>query len=419
MMLLFWFKKAESQLIALDSIYVYTWNNGSSTFVTSGKDIYVNLGILPIDEVYYDYAGGNFINDKHYTYTYDGSFNLILRMRQDWSIANQQWVDKYRYDDTFNAQNLRTTSVRSDWTGAQWLYGVKYTYTYDSNKNLIQRIKFNYDMASSSWTFDILYDYTYDVNQNRIENIISNWVNGGWELDSKYTYLYNAQNLNTQRNHYIRTGNTWVQDSYTTYQYNADNTLASDIDVNLVNNLPVNDSKRVYFYTQQTPLPLEWLYATYDKKQNLIEWSTNQEINVSQFEIEFSEENEKWYTLASVKAKNLNQKNEYQYRPLQQVGEGLIRIKQIDYDGKNSYSDIIHVKEDEKDNVLLYPTLTDGMLTLIAPDNVQIEIINSAGKVFHLNYGKQLDLSDFENGSYFVKIMLPNRKITKKITIVK
>ena len=97
------------------------------------------------------------------------------------------------------------------------------------------------------------------------------------------------------------------------------------------------------------PLPIELLYFTADVISSdhvKLEWETVSEINNERFEIERSSDGTNWDIIGTVNGNGTtNESLKYSYSdrfPLQ--GLSYYRFRQIDYDGKWEYSDIVVVK---------------------------------------------------------------------------
>jgi len=74
-------------------------------------------------------------------------------------------------------------------------------------------------------------------------------------------------------------------------------------------------------------------------------------------------------------------------------------------------------------DVTTYPNPTDGIISVGNVENASIEIINIMGQVvktvnssFEVNH---IDLSNFANGTYFVRVVKGNEVSTTKINLVK
>ena len=101
------------------------------------------------------------------------------------------------------------------------------------------------------------------------------------------------------------------------------------------------------------PMPIELIEFTatlYNKKVN-IKWSTASEINNDYFNIERSKNGIDWYIIGTVKGKgNSNQISYYSFYDEKIIeGDTYYRLQQIDFDGENSYSHIVHINNTVKE----------------------------------------------------------------------
>jgi hypothetical protein len=96
-----------------------------------------------------------------------------------------------------------------------------------------------------------------------------------------------------------------------------------------------------------TPLPLTWNEFTGQAaaKDIQLNWVTSAEVNTSVFEVEHKFENEDWRLLATVEASgNAVLESSYGYKHLSpRAGRNYYRIKQVDIDGRFTYSKTISV----------------------------------------------------------------------------
>ena len=167
------------------------------------------------------------------------------------------------------------------------------------------------------------------------------------------------------------------------------------------------------------PLPIELVSfkATYQDNQQavLLEWETLSEVDNDFFSIERSHDGNAWNEVKQVDgAGDSNAKQRYSAIDASPFkGDSYYRLKQTDFDGKASFSDVLNVSiQDSKNNlVVIYPNPTRGNVTLtestIEVENV--EVYTSTGQLLLLpvNYRTdgsiQLDLSSFASGMYFIK----------------
>ena len=133
-------------------------------------------------------------------------------------------------------------------------------------------------------------------------------------------------------------------------------------------------------------LPVNWLSFT-GKQQNsthLLEWQT-QETNVSHYELERSPAGSRFVKLGTVSSKT-NGRNTYNYTdgsPL--TGENYYRVKQVDKDGKTSYSNTILLRLSKDGSISVYPNPAVKSLLVNMRGNdagmpVQLSIYDMNGK---------------------------------------
>jgi hypothetical protein len=162
-----------------------------------------------------------------------------------------------------------------------------------------------------------------------------------------------------------------------------------------------------------------------------VSWSTATEKENDYFEIERSEDNLQFTTIAKVKGNgNSTRINNYQfvdknaYTMMQSNGVKNIyyRLKQIDYSGKFEYSPIANVtigKKDEHNGITLYPNPTASWLTVSSIDGLLLRnvfVTDVTGKVIYETYSSEpklkIDMSSFDPGVYFIKAAnLPIQKL--------
>jgi hypothetical protein len=141
---------------------------------------------------------------------------------------------------------------------------------------------------------------------------------------------------------------------------------------------------------------------------NLLSWSTANEINNKGFEIERQEGN-KWQTLGFVAAQSpKGALSTYEYTdesPLWGLGAtAYYRLKQMDNDGKLEYSKVISIQRNIKGRVKIYPSVTNGELTIEGATSFYL--INAMGQVVLSNKATPtttLNLQALPNGIYCVR----------------
>lgn len=187
------------------------------------------------------------------------------------------------------------------------------------------------------------------------------------------------------------------------------------------------------------PLPVEWISFNGNYKNNKVElkWITATEINNNYFEVLRSTNGLNFEKLITVKGKGnsnvITNYASYDTHPLQ--GINYYRLRQVDYDGKSSQSEIISVVAPGKSATVtnIYPDASNQVLSVSMVSNrntnVKIGIHDLAGRVlieqeYELNNSDrtvELATNNLSQGIYLTKIADETGNILaeKKIIILK
>ncbi len=171
-------------------------------------------------------------------------------------------------------------------------------------------------------------------------------------------------------------------------------------------------------------LPIELLnfdVLLSDKKATL-NWITSAEINNNYFEIQKSKNATSFKPIGKVTgAGNSNINLSYSFTDnYPYKGISYYRLKQVDFDGEFSYSNIVSIENNTTNNNII--TFYNNILQIkSANESFKLNIYNSNGqfvlsKYYKTNYAK-LDLSYLNQGIYFVKIFTNTNSESKKIVI--
>ncbi len=159
--------------------------------------------------------------------------------------------------------------------------------------------------------------------------------------------------------------------------------------------------------------------GTAKNEGNLIEWQTATEMDNDYFILEASKNGYEFSPIAQIDGAG-NSSSVLSYNFLDRQPLGMItyyRLKQIDFDGKHSYSDVISVARDQDELISYYPNPVQGVLfaAFNSPTKglYSFEIRNVQGgliqaETYNLEKGtNQLKFDAFQSlssGLYFVKI---------------
>mgnify|MGYP003617041543 CR=1 FL=1 len=167
------------------------------------------------------------------------------------------------------------------------------------------------------------------------------------------------------------------------------------------------------------PVQFSKFNAQAKNKTTNISFSTASETNNDYFTIERSGDGRSFESIGEIKgAGNSNQELSYEFvdeNPL--AGINFYRIKQTDFDGAYSYTEIRSVRHQTK-NVIVSPNRTDGKLNVTSElDNYDVVIYNTGGQEVQrhmaLSGDQSLSIETLQAGVYFVKVMDQTIRILK------
>lgn len=143
-----------------------------------------------------------------------------------------------------------------------------------------------------------------------------------------------------------------------------------------------------------TPLPVEWgeLKCICDNRDLILTWQTFSEINSDYFEIEYSNDAMNFKKIGIKKAAGnsvLVNNYEFDYQS-SYSGNHYLRLKQFDFDGKYSYSEIIQSDCNTEEIVFsVFPNPFDGSVFNVTVSNtvedVDIELFDASGRIVYKN----------------------------------
>ncbi len=198
-------------------------------------------------------------------------------------------------------------------------------------------------------------------------------------------------------------------------------------ETNLQNNDPT-----LYNLVNGGILPVEFLYVkaqAADSYNVTVSWATASEINNDYFEVERSSDGRNYDVVGKVKGAGNSERILTYDLTDRQVTSGTFyyRVRQVDFDGRFDYSEVISVtiENDVPFELKAYPNPTSGPVTLNifggGDDGVKVVIRSMQGEVKKVieNAGQsvELDLSSFPKGYYFLEAYCGQRKEVKKVIL--
>lgn len=188
-------------------------------------------------------------------------------------------------------------------------------------------------------------------------------------------------------------------------------------------------SSRGAINANQNLLPIELLYFTATPKEEdvLIEWETVVEVNNDYMAVEHSIDGRNFTEIGKVAgAGSTLEPQYYNFLHTNPVpGINYYRLRQVDFDGKETYHKIVAVQfKTEEQVVLLYPTASREQVNLqvSAPiETVQeIRVMDVTGRVIfakELEIGQshwELPIGNFHPGHYFLQMELNGELVVKR-----
>ncbi len=174
----------------------------------------------------------------------------------------------------------------------------------------------------------------------------------------------------------------------------------------------------------QTPLPIKLVSfdATLIKNNVQVVWKTETEINNDYFTIERGSNLEYWESVKEIKgAGNSNSVLSYStvdQKPLE--GISYYRLKQTDFNGEYSYSEIAVVNYKYLIDILIYPNPVKDVLNIKSDCNdCQIKVYSAVGQLVYSGNSKEINTDNWIKGIYEVVIFNSIGEIEHKTRIVK
>lgn len=158
-----------------------------------------------------------------------------------------------------------------------------------------------------------------------------------------------------------------------------------------------------------------------------LKWETASEVNNDYFQVEKSKDLSNWVVIDRIQGADYNSYNTIYYKSTDKnpyIGKNYYRIKQVDSDGKFSYSDVrsIFFDKDKNNSLTIYPNPVDDNLYIEGgiDEFSDIQIFNTFGQLV-LNLQNQstkstssYDLSSLSSGTYILKTNTNTKLFVKR-----
>lgn len=174
----------------------------------------------------------------------------------------------------------------------------------------------------------------------------------------------------------------------------------------------------VVTFQKGASLPVKWLFVQgeWKNEQAVLQWATSYEEQTSHYEIEQSSDGAVFKKIGTVKAAgNSTVRKDYQFTDINPVkGWNYYRIRQVDLDGKSTYSKVITLLNRKNlVNPLLYPNPARNQVYIELPTGngyESVQVYNGNGQLQFAGAVKNgqtyllLDISNYASGSYLIQL---------------
>ena len=157
-------------------------------------------------------------------------------------------------------------------------------------------------------------------------------------------------------------------------------------------------------------LPVEFAYVGVSQKDGnvIIDWVTYTQTNNEKFEVQRSNDNKDFITIGEVKgAGNSFHKINYKFVDSNILnGIYYYRIKQTDFDGIYSYSDVMSINLQNTLNLKVYPNPANEYISVISSNDDSFKLFNTlgteVGRYQIISDNGNINISKLEPGLYFI-----------------
>ena len=169
--------------------------------------------------------------------------------------------------------------------------------------------------------------------------------------------------------------------------------------------------------TNVLPIDLTYFKVSKTATSGLITWATATEANNKYFELERADEGLIFSKIASFNGKgNSNSINTYRYEDKNLVaGTYYYRLKQVDFDGKHTYSHVeaINFKLEDEKRLVIFPNPAGSYVKVNVEGDFSLSIYDMQGKQILQkqlkNYQSEaIDVNQLKTGLYILKVQKSN-----------
>lgn len=338
-------------------------------------------------------------NLSRISYEYDANNNLERRIKQLWSTSAwvNTWQDIYQYD----ANNNQIQRSRQNWWSNNWENTWQHVYEYDTNNNQTLFLLQAWDWQDTIWVNELQQIAEYDTSNNQLYELSQVWDTTVWINRLLHTYEYDLNNNRVYELWQKWEMDIWVTEGQQTSEYDLNNNLFYTLVQELDSSDWVNRQQSTYGYdfnhNLTYKLTREWDDFTaswVDYEANTYEYDNNDNVILYQYE-------------------------------LHQYGETSVSTNRYYYEVTTNNEELIIPDY----SFPIFPNPSDSYLTIdLASFEFQkgkIDIYNALGQLVYAQsiqdgeWQRLIDLSDWNEGTYFIQVSIGNQQKTQSFMIAR
>ncbi len=141
--------------------------------------------------------------------------------------ANNQWVEEYKENHHYNANDPLTVTYQWEWINNQWVYAAMMTYSYDTQGHMVQMEMKTWDEPTGTWEDFMRMNITNNAQGNPVEVVIEVYFMGSWRSIARIVMTYNAQDqiIELLSQEYDMLDSVWVDGWRELMTYDANNLM--------------------------------------------------------------------------------------------------------------------------------------------------------------------------------------------------
>ncbi|MBR3981064.1 MAG: BspA family leucine-rich repeat surface protein [Bacteroidales bacterium] len=236
---------------------------------------------------------------------------------------------------------------------------------------------------------------------NNVYGMVNNWDISKYDV---FASIFSQMNINTENLPGAKNDNHKISNKGWTGK------------TVMTKNLAEYDVTNGYLATL-LPIELSYFSITQNDESLYFEWETATETNNDFFTIEQSIDGVSFHEMAWIAGAGTSSTSNFYEYSISTTFSGLMyfRLKQTDYNGDYSYSDVQTIFVGDNEYVILYPTIATDFIT-IEGDYESVKFIDMQGKIQHPTrmQGNTYPIAALPQGMHYAIISLKNGEIVTR-----